>query len=192
MTGIAVTALAGLGAGVGHWASVIMAGGRPASDSPVPGNWPAAKADRMRAEDQLRRAAAGRPLLPPQPARARGTPVPPERAALTEGIVPLAGGGPFRPSRFTGTNLWNGRVGDRWEVVQAGGVPAASAGLFVYTRSPDPASSDAPRVVGVRVPSPARRGLFTVRAVSGRMLTLSLSGSRTPYYFNVVTLRFTR
>jgi hypothetical protein len=189
VTGLAVLILVGIGIG--------LAMSRVAPDSAVPDDWPAAKAAHMRAEDQLRRAAEGRPV------RAVGqAPASAGRAALTQGIMPLADGGPFRPWQFQGTNLWNGRVGARWEVVQAGGVPsdgpnavwgpATSAGLFVYTRSPDPASPAAPKVIGIRVPSPAPRGMFTVRSVSGRRLTLSLPGSRAPYYFDVVTLRFTR
>lgn len=218
MTGFAVLGLAAIGSGI----PAVMAGVRSAPNSPAPQGWPAAKAARMRAEDQLRQAAASRPLLPPPalptaaPPSSRsggiqqqsagnadgGTAAAAGQASLTQGIVPLADGGPFRPSQFLGTNLWNGRVGAQWEVVQAGGAPvdqalgaaspAASAGLFVYTRSPDPASAAAPRVIGIRTPSPDPRGMFTVRAVSGNVLTLSLSGSRQPYYFNVVTLRFTR
>lgn len=229
-TGLAVTGLAGVGlAGTGSPAPAVMAGVRSARSLALPDGWPAAKVERMRAADQLRRAAVGRPLLPP-PALPAGAPSaqgpgqvdrqsarlpdsPAEssggqetwasagQAALTQGIVPLANGGPFPSSRFLGTNLWNGRAGSRWEVIQAGGVPAdpalgaaspaAAAGVFVYTRSPDPASSSAPRVVGVRVPVPAPRGTFTARRISGDVLTLSLSGSRKLYHFNAVTLRFT-
>ena len=115
--------------------------------------------------------------------------------------MPLTAGGPFRPSQFLGTNLWNGPVHGQWEVVQAGGVPASQAldaaspsqeaGLFVYTRPPDPASATAPRVIGIRAPRPDPRGMFTVRNVSGAVLTLTLSGSAKPYYFNVVSLQFT-
>ena len=223
---VAVAGLAGAGIGVGTGIPGVMAGTRSAPDSPVPPGWPAAKSGRMRAEDQLRQAAAGRPLLPPpalpplevaspprEPAAQSAGRVPQRetaggavtdpgaQAALMPGIVPLTAGGPFSPSRFLGTNLWNGPVGGRWEVVQAGGVPAAGrpadasaarAGLFVYTRSPDPASAAAPEITGVRAPSPDPAGMFTIRRARDGVLTLSLPGSRAPYRFTVATLRFSR
>lgn len=217
MTGVTVIGLASIGWGIPTvMASVRSAPVRSAPNLPAPRDWPAAKADHMRAEDQLRQAAASRPLMPPPalPAapsaasaggiqqQSAGTAASAGQAGLTQGIMPLGNGGPFQPSQFLGTNLWNGRVGARWEVVQAGGIPAdpalgaaspaASAGLFVYTRSPDPASAAAPSVIGTRAPSPDPGGMFTVSAVRGTVLTLTLSGSRHPYYFNVVTLRFTR
>lgn len=223
MAGLAVVCLGGVGAVI----PAVMAGVRTAPAAPVPRGWPAAKASRLRAENQLRQAAAARPVLPPPALPAAGPfgPAPSSRseassgspriqrqsaksadsgaqASLGQGIVPLTAGGPFRPSRFLGTNLWNGLVRGRWEVIQAGGVPAdqslgaaspaARAGLFVYTRSPDPASAAAPRITGVRAPSPDPRGQFTVRTVHGDVLTLSLSGSPRRYHFNVVTLRFSR
>lgn len=123
------------------------------------------------------------------------------QSALMPGIVPLSAGGPFSPSQFRGTNLWNGPVGGRWEVIQAGGVPAGGrsgaasgtrAGLFVYTRSPDPGSAAGAEVTGIRTPSPDPAGLFTVQGARGDALTLSLPGSRALYRFDVVSLRFTR
>lgn len=209
LAGLSVISLAGIGAGI----PAVMAGVRSVPPAPVPRGWPAAKAARMRAEDQLRQAAASRPLLPPpalptaSSAELRQQAAGPHPASatsngqvsLTQGIVPLTAGGPFRPAQFLGTNLWNGPVGGRWEVVQAGGVPAnralggsgpLRAGLFVYTRSPDPASAEQPKITGIRTPLPDPRGTFTVRKASGAWLTLSLSGSAKPFYFNVVTLRF--
>lgn len=230
--GCAVIGLAGFGlTEISPGIPDVMAGVRSAPYVSVPDGWPAAKADRMRAEDQLRQQAVGRPLLPPPALPVAPPPQGPSKgpgqidrqsarqpessaegsggeetwassgqAALTQGIVPLADGGPFPPSRFLGTNLWNGRVGSRWEVIQAGALPAdpalgaaspaAAAGVFVYTRSPDPASPAAPQVIGVRTPSPAPRGMFTIRRINAGVLTLSLSASRKLYHFNAATLRF--
>jgi hypothetical protein len=92
-------------------------------------------------------------------------------------------------------------VGGQWEVVQAGGVPvnradgAASptrAGLFVYTESGDPTSTAAPAVAGVREPVAGPAGMFTVQSATGNLLTLTVSGSRKLYHFDLATLRFTR
>lgn len=202
---VAAIVLAGAGTGTALSIPASSAGIRSAPGLSVPRDWPAAKADRMRAEDRLRQAAAGRPLLPPpalsagQPARgprfqsAGGTvTAPASQAELSSGIVPLQAGGPFDQSEFSGTNLWNGPVGGRWEVVQAGGTPAGRAGVFVYTRSQDPASGEAPRVTGILVPSPGPAGRFSVRRASGDVLALSAPGSRRMYHFNVVSLRFIR
>lgn len=211
---VAAILLAGAGIGVGLSVPAVMAGTRSAPGLGVPRGWPAAKAERMGAENRLRRAAASRPLRPPpalpagprsrrdgrgpRPQEAGGTIMAPgSQAALTPGIVPLKAGGPFAPSEFSGTNLWNGPVGGRWEVIQAGGIPSGSAGpdragVFVYSRSQDPASGAAPRVTGVRAPSSGPDGRFTVRRASGDVLTLSVPGPGRAYRFNVVTLRFSR
>lgn len=208
---IAATAilLAGTGTAAGLSMPGAGAGTRSAPAAVVPRGWPAAKAERMRAQERMRRAAASRPLLPPpavpagRPAR-KGRPVPlPQagggtitasgsQAGLTAGIVSLKAGGPFAPSEFSGTNLWNGPVGGRWEVIQAGGTPSGRAGVFVYSRSTDPASGEAPRIAGIRVPSSGPHGRFTVRRASGDLLTLSVPGSSRAYRFNAVSLRFSR
>lgn len=65
------------------------------------------------------------------------------------------------------------------------------AGLFVYTESPDPAVTAGRQVTGVLAPSPDPPGMFTVAKATGSTLTLTLSGSQTRYYFNVVTRKFT-
>lgn len=131
----------------------------------------------------------------PQPAAAA------PRAAYTAGILPLTDGGPFSSWRFVGTNLWNGAVSGRWEVVQAGGTPAhralgaASAdraGLFVYTESTDPGTTAGRRTAGVFAPSPDPGGTFTVAKAAGGTLTLTLTGSRKRYFFDVATRTFTR
>jgi hypothetical protein len=204
--GAAVAGLAALGAGV----PAVMAGVHTVPASASPPGWPAAKTAHMRAENQPREQAGSRPLAPPpamapaltpQDAGPDSSSTAGSQSALTQGVLPLTAGGPFTPSQFLGTNLWNGPVGGDWEVVQAGGVPAdralgaaspTVAGLFVYTRSPDPASSAAPKVTGVRVPGPRPSGEFTVRKATGGVLTLTLSGSGQKYFFNVATLRFTQ
>ncbi|MGH3167449.1 MAG: hypothetical protein ACRDN0_16360, partial [Trebonia sp.] len=122
-------------------------------------------------------------------------------AAYDAGILPLTDGGPFSSAQFVGTNVWNGPDGGRWEVVQAGGAPtdralgAASptrAGLFVYTEPADPAAASGRQVTGILAPSPDPSGTFTVTKAAGGTLTLALSGSSGPYYFNVATRKFTR
>jgi hypothetical protein len=182
-------------------------------DAAVMANGPAVKEAALRAENRLRQAAAGRPLVAPgyaSPAGPAGeshpgqgprsAAIPAPAAAHTAGILPLTAGGPFRSAQFLGTNLWNGPAGGRWEIVQAGGVPvdralgAASpeqAGLFVYTETSDPAAPAAPRIIGVRAPSPDPAGTFTVTSATGSLLTLTLSGSGAVYSFDVATLRFT-
>jgi hypothetical protein len=199
--GFSALCLAGAGAGVPR----VMAAVRPA-----PAGWPAAKAAAMANENNLRAAAAGRPVVAPggtsstgqggagtQPQAAAMAP----RAAYTAGVLPLTAGGPFSSWQFVGTNLWNGPVNGQWEVVQAGGAPtnrslgAASptkAGLFVYTESSNPAAASGQRVTGVLVPSPDPAGTFTVTKATGSTLTLTLSGSGTRYTFNVETRKFTR
>ncbi|MCL2583485.1 MAG: hypothetical protein FWE35_13640 [Streptosporangiales bacterium] len=206
---VAAIVLAGTATGAGLGVPAVMAGTRSAPRSAAPRDWPAAKADRMRAENRLREAAARRPLRPPpappagQSSRKGGRgPLPQaaggtvtassSQAGLTSGIVGLAAGGPFGPSQFSGTNLWNGPVGGRWEVVQAGGTPSGRAGVFVYSRSQDPASGEAPRVAGIRVPPSGPEGRFAVRRADGDVLTLSAPGPGRAYRFNVVTLRFSR
>ena len=205
-TGAGVTSATGAGAG-------------------VPADWPAAKASAMQAENQMRAAATGRPVVAPAGTEVSGTGVSGEgasgtgaagsgpepqsaavsaaesapRAAYTAGILPLTSGGPFNSSQFLGTNLWNGPVRGHWEVVQAGGVPldkalgAASptqAGVFVSTQSADPSAATAPVVRGVLAPSAAPAGTFTVKSVTGDILTLTVSGSSTLYHFDVVARRF--
>ncbi|HEV3380082.1 MAG TPA: hypothetical protein VG142_03800 [Trebonia sp.] len=170
--------------------------------SGVPAGWPAGKAAAMTAENQLREASAGRPVVAPDGAgtERQAAAVAPQ-AAYTAGILPVTDGGPFDSSQFVGTNAWNGPVGGRWEVVQAGGAPAdralgaaspASAGLFVYTEPADPAATAGRRVSGILEPSPDPPGTFTVAKATGTTLTLALSGSRTLYYFDVLTRKFTR
>jgi hypothetical protein len=216
---VAVTCLAGLGAGVPAVLASVRAMSLPGGSQPsvvATAGWPAAKASSMESEDQLREAAVGRPMVAPPTtgpgeldpeaapdapaasgAPAATAPVPP--VAMTPGILPLTSGGPFNTSQFLGTNLWNGPVGGKWEVVQAGGVPvdpadsAASptrAGLFVYTESADPSSAAAPAVVGIREPAAGPKGMFTVLSTSGDMLTLTVSGSVQRYHFDLATLRF--
>lgn len=205
--GFAVVCLAGIGVGI----PAVMASVSSVPGPAIPPGWPADKVAGLQAENQMRQAAVNRPVVAP------AAPLPAERSryvlagpasapvsqsgTLTPGIVPLTAGGPFDSSQFLGTNLWNGPAQAQWEVVQAGGVPtdpplgAASpteAGLFVYTQSPDPAASSAQRVLGVLRPAPDPAGMFTVEKVAGDMLTLSLSGSRKAYYFDVATLRFVR
>jgi hypothetical protein len=163
----------------------------------------------MASENQLRAAAAGKPVVPPagagQPG-ATGTGTEQQAAALapgsayTAGILPLTDGGPFSSAQFVGADVWNGPVGGRWEVIQAGGVPTngalgsaspAKAGLFVYTESADPSVTSGRRVTGILAPSPDPAGTFTVTKESASTLTLTLSGSGTPYYFDVATGKFT-
>lgn len=216
LAGAAAVCLAGLSAGVpAVMASVRSAPGvRSAPPVPVPSGWPAAKASGLQAENNLRQAAAGRPLVAPAvPASGRwqaagpsaGTAAGPAatatQAGLTPGILPLTAGGPFSSSQFIGTNLWNGPVHGQWEVVQAGGLPThpalgaaspTSAGLFVYTQPADPDAKAAPTVLGIRRPSPAVAGTFTVRTFADGVLTLSLSGSRASFYFDVATRQFVR
>lgn len=207
-TRLAATALVLAGAGTAVAVNVPGAGAgtRSAPASSVPRGWPTAKAARLRAENRLRQAAARRPLRPPpalpgpRPGRAVSGPrlqdaggtvtAPSSQAGLSAGIVGLEAGGPFRPSRFSGTNLWNGPVGGRWEVVQAGGTPSGRAGVYVYSRSQDPDSGAPPRVTGIRVPPSGPRGRFTVRQSSADTLVLAVPGSGRVYRFNVVSLCF--
>jgi hypothetical protein len=217
VTAISVACLAGLGAGVPAVLASVRALSLPGGSQPgvvATTGWPADKASRMESEDQLRQAAASRPLVAPStpPAAAPGglkresaagpaggAATADAPAAMTAGILPLTSGGPFNASQFLGTNLWNGPVGGQWEVVQAGGVPvnralgAASptkAGLFVYTESADPSSTAAPAVVGVRTPAAGPPGMFTVRSAAGDVLTLTVSGSGKLYRFDLATRQF--
>lgn len=201
--------LTGTGIAAGLNMPGVMAGTRSAPATALPQGWPAGKTEHMQAEERLRQAAASRPLVPP-PVLAAGRPardgsraplrqaaggtvrVSEAQAGLTSGIVPLEAGGPFSPSEFSGTNLWNGPVAGRWEVIQAGGTPSGRAGVFVYSRSQDPASGQAPRVTGIRAPSSGPDGRFTIRRESGDTLTLAVPGSDRVYLFNVVSLRFSR
>ena len=155
--------------------------------APVPSGWPSAKAAVFRAADQRRLAAAARPFVP--------VPDFTPQASLQAGIVELRRGGPFNPQQFQGTNLWNGPVGGSWEVVQAGGVPdpatgTTTAAVYVYTRSADPSSPQQPVIQGTFEPGTTVGGLFTVQAVSGNLLTLTLSGSTAVYHFDITTLTF--
>ena len=162
---------------------------------PLPFAMPADKAARFRAMDRLRQRAAAIPATPP----ARGS----TAAGLTAGILGLHNGGPFTPSQFLGTNLWNGPARGRWLVVQAGGAPVSSptaggrllrarAGVFVYWRPLAPASSAPARVVGViRAPGHPAGELVAKRARGG-VLTLSLSRSGRVYRFDLTRLRFER
>jgi hypothetical protein len=216
---IGVACLAALGAGVPAVLASVRALSLPGGSQPgvvAAKGWPATKASRLESEDRLRQAAASRPLVAPStppsaapggveresaadsPAAGTAADAP---AAMTAGILPLTAGGPFNASRFLGTNLWNGPVDGQWEVVQAGGVPvnralgAASptrAGLFVYTESADPSSPAAPVVAGVRTPPAGPAGMFTVRSVTGDVLTLTVSGSGQRYRFDLTTRRFVR
>src|SRR5437764_9717949 len=164
---------------------------------PVPSGFSPAKAARFRAMDWLRQRAATIPASAPSGSSTA--------AALTGGIIGLHDGGPFTPAQFLGTNLWNGRVGGRWLVVQAGGVPllgSASmphgpasaahlkAAVFVYSRSTRPDSSASPRVFGVIRAPRNPTGELVVESVKGKSISLSLLGSRRVYRFNVATLRF--
>ena len=162
---------------------------------PLPFAMPADKAARFRAMDRLRQRAAATPATPPAQSSTA--------ARLTAGILGLHDGGPFTPSQFSGTNLWNGPVRGRWLVVQAGGVPVsgptaggpiarATAGVFVYWRPLAPDSSAPAQVVGViRAPGhPA--GELVAERERGDELTLSLSGSGRLYRFDLTRLRFDR
>lgn len=222
ITGLAVTCLAGAGVVAAVGVPAVMAGIHTAPGPvAIPQDWPAGKAAGLRAEDQLREAAAGHPMVAPgslefgglqrQAAersaggrsaggRSAGT-ARDAQAGFTEGVIPLTHGGPFQPAQFLGTNLWNGPVGGRWEVVQAGGVPrdralgAASptrAAVFVYTRSANPASLAAPDVRGVIAPAAGPAGKFTITKVTGNILTLTADGSgKGTYHFDKISLRFT-
>jgi hypothetical protein len=220
--GFTVLCVAGV-AGVGVGVPSVMAAQRSA---PAPGaapapaaaqagpvseaGWPASKTAAMASENQLRAAAAGKPVVPPAEAGQPGTTgtgtqqqaaaVAPG-SAYTAGILPLTDGGPFTSAQFVGDNVWNGPVGGRWEVIQAGGAPTngalgsaspAKAGLFVYTESADPSATSGRRVTGILAPSPDPAGTFTVTKASGGTLTLTLSGSGATYYFDVATGKFTR
>lgn len=164
---------------------------------PVPAGFPPAKAARFRAMDRLRQRAAATPATAPSQGSVA--------AGLTSGILGLHDGGPFSPSQFVGTNLWNGRVRGRWLVVQAGGVPVGApgalppgpasasrtqAGVFVYWRGVAPSSAAPSRVVGV-IRAPDRPvGQLVVDSVRGGVLRLSLAGTGRVYRFSVATLRF--
>jgi hypothetical protein len=222
IAGVAAAGLVTLGAGIPS----VMAGIRSVPKTVVPQGWPAQKASGYEAENQSREQAAGRPLVAPGgegPAgqqsgaqqRTDGPSAIERQSArqqsagqLTAGIVPLTSGGPFSQAQFTGTNLWNGPVGGRWEVVQAGSTAAGQAGLYVYTRSSDPASSSGPKVVGAITPAGDPAGTFTIEKASGGVLTLALSDPGTSdsaasgngasgngagqrqYTFDVTTLKF--
>jgi hypothetical protein len=162
---------------------------------PLPFAMPAAKAARFRAMDRLRQRAAAIPATPPT----QGS----TAAGLTAGILGLHDGGPFSPSQFLGTNLWNGPVRGRWLVVQAGGVPVgapiasvpfsrARAAVFVYWRPLAPDSSAPARVVGiVRAPGHPVGELVAERERGG-VLTLSLARSGRVYRFDLRRLGFER
>jgi hypothetical protein len=217
IAGVAAAGLVALGAGIPS----VMAGVHSVPKTVVPPGWPAQKASGYEAENQPREQAAGRPLVAPGgegPAgqhsgaqrRTDGPSAIEQQSAaqqsagqLTAGIVPLTAGGPFSQAQFTGTNLWNGPVGGQWEVVQAGSTAAGRAGLYVYTRSPDPASSSGPKVVGVITPAGDPAGTFTIEKASAGVLTLALSASgpddsdasgngpaQRQYTFDVTTLKF--
>lgn len=215
--GFSALCLAGIGVGIPRVLAADRHASAPASvpaGPGVPAGWPAAKAAAMAGENQLREAAAGRPVVAPAAPAGPGSAGARQASAGTEqqsagvapqssytaGILPLTNGGPFDSSQFLGTNLWNGPVGGRWEVVQAGGVPAdralsaaspTRAGLFVYTEPANPAAASGQVVTGVLAPSPDPSGEFTVAKAAGSTLTLTLSGSRTRYYFDLVTRTFT-
>jgi hypothetical protein len=163
----------------------------------------------MAAENRLRSAAAGNAVVAPVVAAGGGATAGGAQqqsaavapgAVYTAGILPLTSGGPFDSAQFVGTNVWNGpSAGGGWEVIQAGGVPVngalgsaspAKAGLFVYTEPADPAATSGRQVTGVVAPSPDPAGMFTVTRVSDGTLTLALSGSAAPYYFDVATGTF--
>ncbi len=190
---VAVAASLGL-----TWAGVAMvsARGAPAASAPrpVPSGYPPAKAARFSAADQLRQQASFRPLVPPK--------VVPTQAEYTPGILGLRGGGPLNSSELLGTNLWNGPLNGTWEVIQAGGVPvtpklgaasSTTAGVFVYwVASTNPSSPGPETVKGIIQPANPPVGQFTILRAAANVLTLSLSGSTAPWYFNIGTLSFSR
>jgi hypothetical protein len=164
-----------------------LAGPSPANATPlpVPAGLPPAKAAAWIAADQARQRAAERaPRLP------QGTPAP---AQYHGGVLGLRDGGPFTPSQFVGTNLWNGPVGGRWMGVQAGGVPiagGAEAAVYVYTEPLDPTAPAPPRVLGIFRPAGGPAGRLSVQDMKGDTLSLALAGSSTVYHFDVGSLTF--
>jgi hypothetical protein len=191
-------------AGFGVAAAVVFGGGgyavsdvvtsspqvAPPIQPPPPGT-PPAKAVYWNHAEQERIAAAGRPVVPPSTDA-------PVYTQHTHGIF-ADGQTPLPTYQFTGVNSWASTPDAEGidTVVVAGGTPTNAsdpfngphlAAVYVYTiseTSPGPS-----RGAAIVAPAPDPSGEFTVTAANSAVLTLSLSGSSTVYYFNSATHTF--
>jgi hypothetical protein len=185
----AVIAIGIIGA-MGGYAASQDSNGAPAK--PPPAGVSSAKAQAWNYVEQQRLSASGRPVTSP------ATPPGSMEKGFVHGIFDSAQG-PFASGQFFGTNSWasNPDASGLDTVVVAGSQPGStsdpfnstrSAAVFVYTDSESSPGPSTP--VGIFAPSPDPAGQFTVTADNGTVLTLSLSGNSTSYYFDVATRSF--
>lgn len=158
----------------------------------IPSGYPPAKASVLAGEDRARLRNAGKPIVPAS--------FPPIYGTLIRGIFD-PGQDPQLRDEFSITNAWAGPGLGAWESVDAGSIPiAAGEGLtdhahdtpavFVFTEPTDPDSALPRNVVGIFKPNRDLRGQFTITAVRGTTITLSLSGSSAVYHFDASSLTF--
>jgi hypothetical protein len=109
--------------------------------------------------------------------------------------------GPFTGSQFSGVNSWSGEAGSTITVVVAGGKPSSAsdpfnspklAAVFVYSEpvTPTPGAA-ASTPIGIFAPAVDPTGEFSITAVNGTTLTLTIPGSSGSYYFDLATDSFT-
>jgi hypothetical protein len=158
----------------------------------IPFGYPPAKASVLAAEDRARLRSSGKPIVPAS--------FPPIHGTLIRGIYD-PGQDPQLRDEFSITNAWAGPGLGAWEAVDAGSIPLATgegltdhardeAAVIVFTASTDPDSPLPQTIVGTFKPNQALRGQFTITAVHGTTITLSLSGSQKIYHFDAGSLTF--
>jgi hypothetical protein len=158
----------------------------------IPSGYPPAKASVLAAEDRARLKNSGKPIVPAS--------FPPIHGTLVQGIYD-PGQDPQLRDEFSITNAWAGPGLGAWEAVDAGSIPIATGegltdhaddapAVLVFTASTDPDSALPQTIVGTFKPNQALRGQFTITAVNGTTITLSLSGSQKIYHFDTSSLTF--
>lgn len=180
---IVVWALVGtvLGAGASAAGVVVASGGR---------TLPVAK---QRVLDQQ---AAARAHAPAVARPDLGPPPPSTLPARVPGIVSTGvNQGPFPPSEFTVSNVWNGPFSHVWYLVYAGEAldpstgGAVGGGLRIYSLPIDPNAPDQTlRFVGA-FPAPGSTGMLTITAEKADVLALS-ARSGGPLSFDLATDTF--
>ena len=158
----------------------------------IPSGYPPAKASVLAAEDRARLKNSGKPIVPAS--------FPPIHGTLVQGIYD-PGQDPQLRDEFSITNAWAGPGLGAWEGVDAGSIPIATGegltnhgddtpAILVFTGPTDPDSALPQTIVGTFKPNQALRGQFTITAVNGTTITLSLSGSQEIYNFDASSLTF--
>jgi hypothetical protein len=182
-------ATAGAIAAIGYRSIAIASSSAPPLSKSETANLTPEEREALEAEDSTRREAAAYPVTSsaPDPMDAQWIP-----GILDSPQTFLA------PSEFEVVNLWGGEVNGRWEIVNAGGIPAAPAlgdsappraGVYVYTYNLDPNSTGEPQMIGAIAPAQGPLGWARVTSADNGVLTLTVDSGQI-LHFDSSTLKF--